>query len=44
MIRCGLLLILLWNCVVGTAQVEACLLEPDPGPCEQPFPLGISIR
>lgn len=38
MIRIGLLLLLLWSSVLGAAQVEACLLEPDPGPCEAAIP------
>ena len=38
MIRIGLLLLLLWSSVVGAAQVEACLLQPDPGPCEAAIP------
>ena len=38
MIRCDLLLILLCCGFNGAAQVEACLLEPDPGPCEAAIP------
>lgn len=38
MIRCALLLILLCCGFHGAAQAEACLLEPDPGPCEAAIP------